>query len=90
MLFYKDSVMAKKDNTGVMTDYYKDEAIGMISIEQVLLCLKCNNYGFKGMPTKEQLKKALAEIKKEALETISEDFDFYAREVIPLFLYEDD
>jgi hypothetical protein len=88
MLSYKDSVMAKRNYVTTERDYYyNDDEIGSISIKDVLLCLTCNNYGFKKqMPTKAELKAALEKIKKDWLETVSEDFDFYAHYVIPKFL----
>lgn len=85
-LYYKDSVMAKRDNTGVDKDYYNDEAIGIITIKQCLLRLTSTNFHCDGKPTKEQVKKELQEFKEDMLDTISEDFDFYAENVIYKFL----
>ena len=86
-LYYKDSVMAKADaKSETLKDYYDDEVIYSVSIEQVLMALVHNNYGFKGKPTKEELKEALKEIKEFELETFNSDFDFYAENVIGKFL----
>jgi len=86
-LYYKDSIMARRDSVSdVKTGYWNDDTIGEITIKDVLLSLTCNNYGFKGMPTRNQLQKALRDIKKVCMTTIEMDFDFYAREVIPKFL----
>jgi hypothetical protein len=87
MLSYKDSVIAPKDITMAEWYFHVDDDIGTLRIEDVLMCLCHNDHGFKKqMPTKAELRAALQKIKRDWLNTISEDFDFYAEHIIPKFL----
>jgi hypothetical protein len=69
MLSYKDSVMAPRDTSHTEWYYNVDDDIGVMTIENVLMCLCHNSYGFKKeKPTKEELRAALKKIKKEWLD----------------------
>lgn len=85
-MIYKNSCMARKDGrTKEKTYYFDDEKIFFVDIKGVLLSLQCDSE-FYNNPTKQGLKKALKEQKKLYMETISDDWDFYAEEVIPKFI----
>jgi hypothetical protein len=76
---YKDG--AKKEKTF----YYSDHTIFNMDIQHVLLWIEQDAEYYKN-PTKENLKKSMENCFKFYSSVFADDYNFYAKEVIPKFL----